>query len=294
MLCGGSVYKEAPEMSGKATVLVQLAVLLLLGAWGCKNVSETPPPDANVSSPKGQSKVPDNTIWHFEQSGFLVKVAGRVLIFDYAVSRRPTGGDDDLDRGVLNPEQIEDEIVYVFVSHGHGDHFNRRVFLWQQRVRDIKYILSSDIRRHPSDALIVAPGQERKVDDLTVRTYPSSDQGVAFSVYVGGKHIYFAGDNAFWNWRENMTDEDYVTENLSFIDRRVPIDMAFQVCDPRLDGKGSGGIYIFAVEFEPKLLVPIHSCGDYEFNKKAEVQLRQRGFKNRFWPVARWGDSISF
>jgi hypothetical protein len=70
--------------------------------------------------------------------------------------------------------------------------------------------------------------------------------------------------------------------------------LAFQVCDTLTDGVGDGGAGIFSVSFQPKLLVPIHLRGKYEFLKKIELQLRQRGFKNRFWVVKKKGDSITF
>jgi len=66
------------------------------------------------------------------------------------------------------------------------------------------------------------------------------------------------------------------------------------VCDPRLAGRGAGGIYIFALKLEPKLLVPIHLWGEYDFVAGVESKLRQRGFKGTFWAVRGKADTISF
>jgi hypothetical protein len=141
---------------------------------------------------------------------------------------------------------------------------------------------------------MISPGQVIEVDDIKVRGYRSSDMGVAFSVYVAGRHIYFAGDNGFWNWKGKRPEAEYISKDLALVDRTVPMDIAFQVCDPLADGVGDGGTGIFALSFKPKLLVPIHLRGKYEFLKKVELQLRQRGFKNRFWVVKKKGDSMSF
>ena len=284
---------ERGQMARQRTVCFWLVALVLLAA-GCEDAHEEAPAGEDASVAEQASKIPDNTIWHFEQSAFLMKIAGKVFIFDYAVDRLPADSNDGLRTGVVNPDQIRDENVYVFASHAHGDHFKSIIYTWKAKVRRIKYILSYDIANRPGDAIEMRPGQTVTVDDFKVAAYPSSDQGVAFSIYLAGKHIYFAGDNAFWNWQGDRIDEDYVIEDLSFIDRKVPIDIAFQVCDPRLNGRGAGGIYIFALTLAPKLLVPIHSWGEYGFNKAAEIKLKQRGFNGRFWPVGGRADSICF
>ncbi|UCG47379.1 MAG: MBL fold metallo-hydrolase [Phycisphaerales bacterium] len=292
----------------RQTGLFVLPAVLLVAAFGCKDKRqeaqpvEEPAVEPCAVEPGGveqavviekKSGIPDNTIWHFEQSAFLMKIAGKVFIFDYAVGRRPADSNEGLARGIVNPEEIKDENVYVFASHSHGDHFNKIIYTWREKVARIKYILSYDISNRPADAIEMRPGPVLTVDDFKVRAYPSSDQGVAFSIYVGDKHIYFAGDNAFWNWQRDRIEEDYVIETLSFIDQKVPIDIAFQVCDPRLAGRGAGGVYIFAQTFEPKLLVPIHVCGEYDFVAGVEAKLRQRGFKGRFWAVRGRADTIS-
>jgi len=158
----------------------------------------------------------------------------------------------------------------------------------------MRYILSSDFTRFPEGATLISPGQVVEVDDMKVRAYPSTDAGVAFSIYVDGKHIYFAGDNGFWNWEGKRPQDEYISKDLASLDRTVPIDIAFQVCDPKADGVGDGGVGIFAITFQPKLLVPIHLRGEYEFLKKIELQLKDRGFKNRFWVIKSIGDTTSF
>ena len=164
------------------------------------------------------------------------------------------------------------------------------VFAWQGRISDIHYILSYDITDPPRSAEVFRPGEHRAVADLQVRAYPSTDDGLAYSIYTGGKHIYFSGDNAFWNWDGDLDDEIYHRIALAALDHEKPMDVAFQVCDPRLDGMGDGGIHVFAREFRPALLVPIHSFGQYGFNGKVEQRLRKGGFENAFWCVGRRGD----
>ena len=194
----------------------------------------------------------------------------------------------------LDPNQLKDEKVYVFASHGHGDHYNTTILTWKNNIPRIKYLLSSDFNRYPEGATLISPGQVVGVDDIKVRAYPSTDAGVAYSVYVEGKHIYFAGDNGFWNWEGKRPEDEYINKDLATVDKQVPMDIAFQVCDPKANGVGDGGVGIFAVTFQPKLLVPIHLRGEYEFLKSVELKLKERGFKNKFWAIPQRCASTTF
>jgi L-ascorbate metabolism protein UlaG (beta-lactamase superfamily) len=180
----------------------------------------------------------------------------------------------------------------VFASHGHPDHFSPEVFEWRQHSSRIHYILSYDIQMPSFDVTQLKPGDATSVGGIRVRAYASTDHGLAYSIYAQGRHIYFAGDNAFWNWDGDLDDDIYHRIALDAIDTQIPMDIAFQVCDPRLEGMGDGGIHIFARAFQPKLLVPIHSFGNYAFNVRVEKRLRTDGFAHRFWCVSRPGDVL--
>lgn len=235
--------------------------------------------------------LPDNTIWHLGHSSHAIKIAGKLLIFDYA---KPQGRTDDqlgLENGWIDPKAIQNEDTVVFVSHGHEDHFSLEIFEWRTLVRNLAYVISYDIKNIPDNAERAIPGQFLELSDLQVQVYPSTDEGIAFSIFINQKHIYFSGDNAFWNWDGDLDDDIYIRLALADINTSRPMDIAFQVCDPRLEGMGAGGIYIFARKFRPGLLIPIHSFGDYAFNRRAERRLRENGFSNRFWCIGGIGES---
>lgn len=238
--------------------------------------------------------LPDNTIYHLIHSSFLLKLDGIVMIFDYYVDEAGAGAHDGIRTGVIRPEILAGEEVYVFASHGHSDHFHPSIFDWEGRAGKMAYILSYDIPKPPAGANVFRPGEEKEVGGIRVKAYSSTDDGLAYSIYAKGRHVYFSGDNAFWNWDGDLDDEIYHRIALAAIDRETSMDIAFQVCDPRLDGMGDGGIHIFARTFQPRLLVPIHSFGNYTFNAKAERRLRAEGFANTFWCVKRRGESFSF
>ena len=237
--------------------------------------------------------LPDNTIWHLIHSSFLLKLNGMVMVFDYYLDPAKTSDRDDLRTGVIRPEVMAGEEVYVFASHGHQDHFHPVVYDWRRQVTHIHYILSYDIPSPPSQAVVFKPGERKSVGNLRVQSYSSTDAGLAYSIYTQDKHIYFSGDNAFWNWDGDLDDEIYERHALSAIDRETPMDIAFQVCDPRLNDMGDGGIHIFARNFQPRLLVPIHAFGNYAFNVQVENRLRERGYPNAYWCVGHRGEAFT-
>lgn len=271
-------------------ILVYLGLSLQLLQMGCKERNKPTVTERDSANEQAASGIADNTIWHFGHSANLLKIGGRVFVFDY-----PYGSEANSEWvHYIDPNQLKNEKVYVFVSHGHGDHYNTAILTWKNYIPHIKYILSSDFKRFPEGAVLISPGQVVEVDDIKVRAYPSTDAGVAFSVYADGKHIYFAGDNGFWNWEGKRPQEDYINKDLASVDRTAPMDIAFQVCDPKAKGVGDGGVGIFAVTFQPKLLVPIHLRGEYEFLTNIELQLKNSGFKNRFWVIRKISDTTSF
>ncbi len=235
--------------------------------------------------------ISDNTIRHLGHSGNLLKIFGRVLIFDYAGPIRASQN-GPLEGSVIDPVEIRDENVTVFVSHGHRDHFCPEIFTWQQHVKRISYVISSDITGLPDDIIQVGPGETTETGGLRIKTYHSTDRGVAFSVFINDKHIYFAGDHALWNRTGETDDHRYIRLMKNLLNQAPLMDIAFHVCDPRLSGKGAGGIYAFARTFQPTVLVPIHTFGVYKFNKKAHRELIRQGYDGYFWEIQYPGEEL--
>ena len=230
--------------------------------------------------------IKNNTIIHLTHSCNLIKIYEKVLIFDY-----PEVATNLLEE-IVGIDNLVEEDVYVFVSHTHLDHYNKEIFKWKNRIKKISYIISSDVDNVPSAVHIIKENEKIRVNDLMISTYPSSDQGVAFSIYIKDKHIYYGGDNAFWNFDGDISEDDYVDKFLSPIDRSVPIDFAFQPCDPRLDGNGEGGIKAFAFNLTPEILIPLHLFDKFDFLQKIELALHN--FQGYFWPIKKRGDILDF
>ena len=101
--------------------------------------------------------------------------------------------------------------LYVLSSHSHADHFNPEIFQ-VSGPKEIHYILSQDTRRYMRDRLSLPNLHFMKAEEslalteagsgksLSVKTFHSTDCGVAFLVETDGKKIYHAGDLNWWVW----------------------------------------------------------------------------------------------
>ena len=129
-------------------------------------------------------------------SGFLVETESCLLLFDYyrgkllpLLDRKPSG-----------------KPLSVFASHAHQDHFNPEIFSLRGRGRDVRYLLSFDIRGNravPKDAdvLYLEADRSYEIPGLgTVDTFLSTDEGVAFLVRTEDASVFHAGDLNWWDW----------------------------------------------------------------------------------------------
>ena len=231
----------------------------------------------------------DETIIHLGHSGTLIKMCGRTLIFDYATWERERRPGQGIREGFIDPDELRDEHVTVFVSHHHPDHFVPDIFHWREVCPSIRYVVSGDVQGVPEDVMTLESDWRGSLGDLDVVTYPSTDIGLAYSVFINGRHIYFCGDNAYWNWDDEASEKEHREAVLGRIRRNGAVEIGFQVCDPRLDKWGAGGIYLFAEVIHPMVLVPVHSFGNYRFNRKVAETLKGLDYGGSFWPISRRG-----
>jgi len=220
-------------------------------------------------------------IWYLYHSGFAVQTAGHFLIFDYW-RERPKGG--GLGSGVIDPGALRELDVVVFVSHKHGDHFNRKILQWSEDIPKLRIILSDDIRPAPG-AMMTGPGKTITQPDLTIQTLASNDEGVAFIVDVDGLRIYHAGDLNWWHWEGEPDDynKGMETSYKSQIDQLVgkPIDIAFIPVDPRLEKQYAWGINYLMETADVRCAVPMHFAADTSVIKRLLDDPISQGYRDR-------------
>ncbi len=202
-------------------------------------------------------------ITHMYHSGFCVELDHAVLIFDWYMGELPA-----FDRT---------KKVFVFVSHSHEDHYNRCIWNLQRVLEHVYYILDSDTAQEFKGDNIIHVQMNRSYshEGVSIETYRSTDEGVAFLVRLEEKCIYHAGDLNIWCWEDESDAENARSERiykremerLSIHD----IDVAFVPLDPRLGENSVRGIEVFMDMVGCKALFPMHYGG---FRKEAQEYVR--------------------
>lgn len=218
-------------------------------------------------------------------SSFCVEISDKVLIFDYFNGTR-TRGMEQMDaipefhfQGRL-PEFDSDREVYVFVSHRHQDHFDPEIFRWIERYPKIHYIMPRQMKFNeryfikrgmdPAVRKRICPvdlAERITLFGITVETFVSTDEGVAYLVSCEGKQIYHAGDLHWWHW-DGETEAVLHYQEKMFkreMDRLAayPVDVAFVVLDSRLETGIFWGLDYFLKKVDADHVIPMHLWQDY-------------------------------
>jgi L-ascorbate metabolism protein UlaG (beta-lactamase superfamily) len=88
------------------------------------------------------------TVWYLRHAGWAVRLGDALLVFDYQES---LGMEDvtadtprNLENGLIDPREISDLDVFVFVTHAHGDHYDPAIFEWQGEIENLTYFIGWD------------------------------------------------------------------------------------------------------------------------------------------------------
>jgi L-ascorbate metabolism protein UlaG (beta-lactamase superfamily) len=190
----------------------------------------------------------------------MVRTSEHCLIFDYT---GPVDG-GDLDQGRLSPDLLTGEPVVLFVSHGHGDHFKRRVLALRDAVEDSVVVLGWDA---PGVGEVVVPADGAWTDVAGARVlalhheFDGIPEGF-FLVQSGGLTIYHSGDHGTWSDPPDETFRSNIDRMAGAVDR---IDLAFFSA---FGARGSraplnaGDVYGIR-KLKPRVTFPMH-CGGCE------------------------------
>ena len=203
-----------------------------------------------------------------DHSGFLVELPTVTLLFDWWKGKLPA----------MRPGFP----LLVFSSHRHEDHFKPEIFTLDADA----FLLGSDLRLTPRNlekwgvseekaARCTRLGKHDTVTPLpgvTVETFPSTDEGVAFLVTADGQAVFHAGDLNWWHWegedpswnRNMEVNFKRYTEPL----RGRRMDIAMLPLDPRLGEDGFRGPKYFLELADVRRFLPMHQWGDFGFTKQ--------------------------
>ena len=196
-----------------------------------------------------------NTAVYIEHSGFLLELDDIALLFDYYRGDIPK----------------TDNPLYIFSSHRHHDHFNKKIM----DIPCKKLILSSDIRVVPNErTLKTGANKSFDIDGMEIKTLRSTDAGVAFIVKYKNVLIYHAGDLNDWHWKGEPDDWNskmtakyrrIITEGFKDI---PSVDIAFIPVDGRLEDHAFDGADFFMKNVDAKNIFPMHFWKDYELVRR--------------------------
>ena len=188
--------------------------------------------------------------------GFAVDTGAHILLFDYAPRRCAARAE------ALLPGLLRGRAPLVFVSHAHRDHYCEEIW----NFPEARYFLGSGVPTR-KDARVFSGGETFSDGTLTLETFPSTDEGVAFLVRIDGHSIYHAGDLHWWHWEgEPKADNGTMAANFkAFTEplRGRRIDLAFVPLDGRLKEAEDWGLRYLLDLAELGTVIPMHQWEDY-------------------------------
>ncbi len=216
---------------------------------------------------------------YIHHSGFSVETEKAVFIFDYY--------DPKNIYGILNESTKKN--VYVFVSHAHPDHFDKKIFDLRGEC-DVKYILSDDAKAGGCDDIMyVKDGMRYIVDGFELTTLRSTDEGVAFLVDTGDEVIYHAGDLNWWHWNGETEDynasmaRDYTAQVDKLRGKRI--DIAFIPLDGRLEDKYFWGMDYCMKTLDIKKAFPMHFWRAFGLSRMLKEDDASESYRDRITDI---------
>lgn len=215
-------------------------------------------------------------IYYIYHSGFAIELKESILIFDfYKIPENKKIEEHEFYKRFIERDEKQ---VFVFSSHSHADHFNPKILEWQYLNKNIKYILSSDIKiAHKNKNFIFMNERENleilfKNKKIKIWTFGSTDLGLSFYINIEEINIFHAGDLHFWHWEDDseLEEKEMKEKYLSIIkeiQKLNRIDIGFTPVDPRLGKNVYEGVEIFYEMLKPKTIVPMHFSDDYSAMK---------------------------
>jgi L-ascorbate metabolism protein UlaG (beta-lactamase superfamily) len=229
------------------------------------------------------------SIWYLGHSGFGIKTQGHFLIFDYAPQTR---WKSKLSKGGIDPKEIKQYKVLVFVSHAHRDHFDPRIFRWASSMDTVTYILSRGCRaKKIKDAKIVriGPNRSKRVGDAEIITIKSTDEGVGFLVKVDGLSVFHAGDHALW---DEALSRAYKRQIDRLAKRHGAVDIAF-IPVGRSKSVRKGAYYAIK-RLSPRAIFPMHCRGNEREYRSFAKAAKKKGIKGEIFCAKKRGDKFVY
>jgi L-ascorbate metabolism protein UlaG (beta-lactamase superfamily) len=237
-----------------------------------------------------QLNVGEAAVWYLFHSGWAVKTSSALMIFDYLVEK-PKPELHSLADGIVNPDEIKDQNVYVFVSHGHGDHFDRNILKWEKVIPNITFVFGWQAQEAQNHHAFGNDRVSKSIGPLKVKNIFHNFDSIpesAFLIEVDGLTIYFSGDHGNSPGALNPVYKD----NIDYMSKQSNVfDLVFLSIfgSPTYDGE------LHAIDkFKPRVMLPMH-YGGHESTAESFVRLARSKFpETKFWYPLNKGDRFLY
>ncbi len=189
-------------------------------------------------------------VTYLYHSGYLVETTNYNFIFD-----------------CINPNELkldEEKANLIFITHHHADHFVPEIF-----DLDGHFIVGFDVNVPPfiNRYYQMKVGQTIKINELEIKAFGSTDDGVSFYIEDIDIKILYAGDLNNWHWKLESTAEEIETMNheyLSIINemKGMEVDLLFYPIDPRMKVDLDLGLNQLLERIKVKRIFPMHFSPD--------------------------------
>jgi|GEM_PF-680536 len=241
-------------------------------------------------------------VWYLGHSGWAIKTQKHLLVFDY----QPQGNASltpSLANGHLNPEELNNQPVTVFVSHGHTDHFDPAIGELAG-LPGIRYVFGFDPQTDadflqnpwPLPPYTYLPADSSLVlDDMEIRTLDSPvDDGSGFLIIVDGVTIYHSGDAVEQETTRPSAFSRSMDRLLQGIDR---VDVAFFPivgCGITDVDAMYAGIDETITRMNHPLVIPMHAGGNEQRLETFVNDLKERMDGINCWFPRHSGDHVLY
>ncbi len=239
-------------------------------------------------------KAGEATIWYLKHSGWAIKTRSAFLVFDYW-DEDAAPDEKLLANGHIRPEELKGLPVFVFVTHDHGDHFDRQILEWKKVVPDLTYVFGFE-PQGVAGAVSLAPRTRRTIGPLAVTTIQSNDAGVGFAVALDGLTIFHAGDHS--NNTLETAGNNFFPE-IDFLARNgIRPDIAFFLnmygCGSTNPEAFQKGIAYAIDKLKIKSVLPMHGAGkEWVYGNLAESVAKDK-IKVQVGAAVNQGDRFFF
>jgi len=205
-------------------------------------------------------KKKEAVIWYLGNCGWAVKTKNHLLIFDYwQYGKNPDN--PLLANGRINPEEIKNQDVFVFVTHSDYDHYDEVIYTWEKFNKNITYIFGWDVGKKP-EYIWMKPDESRKINDIEVFSVKMKGvEAVTYLVKVDELVLYHPGDGSSEQWID--------------IDKLKKISNEFDIVFLTV----FGGALTTADKLQAKVMFPMHGNETQYQAHAQEAEKRKIGTK---------------